>query len=218
MRGVNLAAKTLLVGLLLYAVLRPDLPQFQGKAMEARLVVFGAPALLLPLSWALTRRWRGPRAYPHGTDLCIVLPFLMDTAGNALDLYDTVAWFDDLLHFATWVPWVVAFGLLLHYAPRLPRWAHFAVVLGFGAVTHVLWELGEYVTFVRNSPELATAYTDTLGDLALSLTGSVAGALLSATALSSAGRRHAQHGERAPDAGAPPSHGLRVDATTAAGR
>ena len=47
----------------------------------------------------------------------------------------------------------------------------------------MLWEFAEYITFIRNSSELDTAYTDTLGDLALGLTGSVAAAALTATAL-----------------------------------
>jgi len=46
------------------------------------------------------------------------------------------------------------------------------------AVTAILWELLEYVTFIRHSPELATAYHDTLGDLALGLLGSVVAGLL----------------------------------------
>jgi hypothetical protein len=45
-------------------------------------------------------------------------------------------------------------------------------VVGFGCVTAVLWAFAEYFTFIRNSPELRTAYTDTLGDLALGLAGS----------------------------------------------
>ena len=51
------------------------------------------------------------------------------------------------------------------------------LAVGFGAVTAVLWEFAEYWTFIRNPHELATAYTDTLGDLALGLTGSVAALL-----------------------------------------
>jgi hypothetical protein len=39
-------------------------------------------------------------------------------------------------------------------------------------VTAILWEIGEYFAFIRNSSELATAYTDTLGDMALGLSGS----------------------------------------------
>jgi hypothetical protein len=50
-------------------------------------------------------------------------------------------------------------------------------------VTAVLWEFGEYYTFIRNSPELQTAYTDTLFDLAMGLTGSVVAATLTVTVL-----------------------------------
>jgi hypothetical protein len=50
-------------------------------------------------------------------------------------------------------------------------------------VTAVLWEFAEYFTFIRNSPELRTAYTDTLGDLALGLAGSTLAAALTVTVL-----------------------------------
>jgi hypothetical protein len=40
------------------------------------------------------------------------------------------------------------------------------LAIGFGALTAVLWEFTEYITFIRtNEEELRTAYTDTLGDL-----------------------------------------------------
>ena len=42
----------------------------------------------------------------------------------------------------------------------------------------IAWELAEYVTFVRFSSELATAYTDTLGDLALGTLGGALGAAI----------------------------------------
>jgi hypothetical protein len=54
---------------------------------------------------------------------------------------------------------------------------------GFGAITAVLWEFAEYVTFIRNSPALATAYEDTLGDLGLGLTGATVAAAITAFAL-----------------------------------
>jgi hypothetical protein len=59
----------------------------------------------------------------------------------------------------------------------------FALVVGFGAVTAILWEIGEYFAFIRNSPELSTAYTDTLGDLTLGLSGATLAAALSAAAV-----------------------------------
>ena len=50
------------------------------------------------------------------------------------------------------------------------------LAVGFGAVAAILWELGEYVSFIRgNANEVRTAYTDTLGDLSPGLTGSVVG-------------------------------------------
>ena len=58
----------------------------------------------------------------------------------------------------------------------------FGLTIGFGATTAILWELAEYIAFIRDSPELETAYTDTLGDLTLGLCGSAVAAILAATA------------------------------------
>ena len=48
--GVDLAAKAALVGLLLFAVARPDLPQFAGKAIRGRTLAHPVAALIVPLS------------------------------------------------------------------------------------------------------------------------------------------------------------------------
>lgn len=173
---INVACKVALLGVLAFGAIRSDLPQFAGKAMDARLFTFGLSAVILPAAWLILRP---KRPYPHAIDICIVAPFLLDTAGNALDLYDSVVWFDDLMHYLTWIPWVTAFGLLIvNYAPPIPPWAVFGVVIGFGASTHILWEIGEFYTFIKDGAEEATAYRDTLGDLFLSLCGSVTGALI----------------------------------------
>lgn len=109
-------------------------------------------------------------------DILVVLPFLIDTAGNAANLYDTIDWWDDANHFVNWAILTAAFGQLLLRLPVGPLSAA-AIAIGFGAVTAILWEIGEYFAFIRNSPELDTAYTDTLGDLSLGLSGSVVAAL-----------------------------------------
>jgi hypothetical protein len=71
----------------------------------------------------------------------------------------------------------------------LARWTVFGLTVGFGAVTHIAWELMEYVAFIRTNPdELEGAYRDTMGDLTLSLTGSFTGAALCATVLWTLGR------------------------------
>src|SRR5205085_774371 len=82
---------------LVVAVARPDLPQFAGKAMTGRAIGYPVAALIVPVVWWLGRR-RG-WAYPYAVDVLVVLPFLIDMAGNAANLYDTVTWWDDLNHF-----------------------------------------------------------------------------------------------------------------------
>lgn len=184
LRGIDVAAKLGLLLLLLHAVAFPDLPQYHGKGIGARLATYPVSALVVPLIWYLGRsRWRG-RPYPYLIDLCVVAPFLIDTLGNALNLYDTIPWWDDAMHFVTWVPWVLAFGVAIRSRGHLRRFDVAAMAIGFGAITHIAWELLEYVAFIRSNPnEFNTAYTDTLGDLLLSLCGSFAGGLLAATVL-----------------------------------
>ena len=173
------AVKLSLIALLAFGAFS-GLDRFAGKAFGWRLVGYTAAAFLVPAIWSA----RGRRsAYPYAIDTLFVLPFLIDTAGNALDLYDTISWWDDANHFVNWAILVSGFGLLLVRLP-LGRLNVFALALGFGAVTAIVWELGEYVAFIRNSPELRTAYTDTLGDLALGgIAGSTVAALLTATVL-----------------------------------
>jgi hypothetical protein len=174
--ALDVALKLALVGLLVFAVARPDLPQFHGKSMTGRAIGYPIAALVVPVAWWLLSRGR-PRRYPFAVDILLVLPFLIDMAGNAANLYDTVSWWDDANHFFNWAILVAGFGVLL-LATRLDRWPIFGLAVGFGAVTAILWELLEYITFIRDSPELKTAYHDTLGDLALGLSGSIVAATL----------------------------------------
>jgi len=175
---LNLAVKATLIGLLLFSVFS-GLERFEGKAMAGRALTYPLAALIVPAAWWLLRRRRGRLDYPYALDALLVLPFLIDVAGNALDLYDTIGWWDDANHFVNWGILTAAFGQLLL---RLPVGcvAAAGLAVGFGAVTAVLWEFAEYWTFIRNSTELDTAYTDTLGDLALGLSGSTIAALVTA--------------------------------------
>jgi hypothetical protein len=179
-RALNISAKVLLFALLLHAVLYPDLPQYVDKGMPYRLALYPVAALLVP-AIELIRGANRHRPYPHLIDLCVVLPFLLDTAGNTANLYDTVTWWDDLMHVLTWIPLVIAFGLVVR--ERAPgRLNVAALTVGFGAVTHILWEIAEYTTFVEDNPQEAkSAYRDTIGDLAASLIGSLIGAAIVAT-------------------------------------
>ena len=173
---LDLAVKLSLVLLLAFGALS-GLERFAGKAFGWRLVGYSVAALIVPAIWAARGR-RPP--YPFAADTLFVLPFLVDTVGNALDLYDTIGWWDDANHFVNWalLSGAAAVALLRTHLDRL---ALFALVVGFGGVTAILWELGEYLAFIRNSPELATAYTDTLGDMTLGLSGSILAATIAAT-------------------------------------
>jgi hypothetical protein len=165
--GVDVAIKAATIGLLLLAVLAPDLPQFQGKAFVGRAIAYPIALAVVPVAW-----WwlgRGRVGFPVMTDILLGLPFLIDMAGNALNLYDTIEWWDDANHVGNWALHTSAIVLLVR--GRLTSIAVVAVGLAWAATTAILWELAEYVAFVPNSPEAVTAYADTLGDLALGLIG-----------------------------------------------
>jgi len=150
--------------------------------MTGRAIGYPLATLVVPVVWFVLSRRRHVR-YPVAVDILVILPFLIDMAGNAANLYDTVSWWDDLNHFVNWAILAGAMGVLL-LSTSLGRWPIFGLAVGFGATTAILWELLEYVTFIRHSPELKTAYHDTLGDLALGLTGSA----LAAAAVAMLGR------------------------------
>ena len=175
---LDLVLKAALVGLLAFGAFS-GLQQFEGKAFAWRLAAYPPCTLIIPIGWALLAR---RSAYPYLADILLTLPFFIDTGGNALDLYDTVESWDDWNHLVNWGLLAGAVGALSWRNGTSP-WTTLAFVVGFGATTAILWELAEYAAFIHDSPELATAYTDTLGDLGLGLTGSVAAGCVSAWAV-----------------------------------
>lgn len=177
---LDLAVKAALVALLVLGAFS-GLERFEGKAMAGRALTYPIAALVVPLVWWL---WFRRTRYPYALDILVVAPFLIDTAGNALDLYDTVAWWDDANHVVNWFLLVLGFGQVL-LRSRLRAAVVFGLAAGFGAITHILWEIGEYFAFIRDNPdEFRTAYTDTIGDLGLSLLGSVMAAVALAALVS----------------------------------
>ena len=159
------------------AIANPKLPQFQGKAFVGRAVAYPIALAIVPVAWWLVGRRRIP--YPVVSDILFGLPFLIDVAGNALNLYDTIEWWDDANHLVNWALHTAAAGLLLRYGP----WGaatRAALGIGWAAVTAMVWEFAEYVTFVPGSAEAARAYSDTLGDLALGLAGGLVASIVTA--------------------------------------
>jgi hypothetical protein len=178
---IDVVVKLSLIVLLAFGAFS-GLERFAGKAFGWRLLGYSIAAFLVPAIWgARGRRGR----YPYAADILFVLPFLIDTIGNALDLYDTIDWWDDANHFVNWALLSAALATVL-LRTHVGRAELFSLVVGFGATTAILWEIGEYFAFIRNSPERATAYTDTLGDLTLGLSGSTFTAALATLALTRA--------------------------------
>lgn len=132
--------------------------------------------LFVPVLWRVLNR-SGQRPPWAGFTL-VMLPFLVDVSGNTLDLYDSIVWWDDALHFLNWCLLTLGLGLVLDVVAVRPRWARAVAVVGGGALLALLWEIGEWWTFIRHGTELSTAYEDTLGDMTLGTTGSLVALVL----------------------------------------
>jgi hypothetical protein len=172
---VDVAVKIATVALLAWAVLNPDLPQFSGKAFTGRAIAYPIALLLLPIGWWLFGRSR--MAFPVVADILIGLPFLIDVVGNALNLYDSIEWWDDANHLVNWALHTAAVALLLRIGPWGYR-TRVALAFCWAVTSAVLWEFAEYVTFVPGSSEASTAYGDTLLDLAMGMLGGLIAAVV----------------------------------------
>lgn len=172
-----IGAKALLIGLLLTGALFPSVGGFEGKGMAFRLPIFAFPAVIIPLL-RLRRRATGP--WPVALDAGLTLPFLLDTAGNAVGLYDHWVPTDDVLHVLNWF---LLFGgvtvFLFDAATRghvVPRWLVWLAGAGAGAWAIIGWEAAEYAVMKAGVGGLSLTYGDTLGDLLGSSTGGAIGA------------------------------------------
>ncbi len=95
---VDIAIKIALVTLLLLGAFS-GLQQFEGKAFGWRLATYPLAAFVVPAAWLA---WFRMSPYPAAGDALLTAPLLIDVAGNALDLYDTVSWWDDANPFVNW--------------------------------------------------------------------------------------------------------------------
>lgn len=165
---------------MLHIIFYADLPQYKDKAVALRVIFY---PLAAALTYLVTRVFlpkdRRPKAYPYLVDYCITGVVAFDLLGNTLGLYDSVAWWDDLMHLTLSIPWVLVAGYTIR-GRKLQPWVMAGLVVAYGATSHIIWELLEYLSFVRSNPiESLTAYRDTMGDLTLALIGTFIGAWLS---------------------------------------
>ena len=169
-RTLNVAAKSGLLLLLALALVNPEVGNMEGKGAGIRAIAYPLLAFTIPAIWFTT--WRERSSFPWAADLLVTITCFTDILGNRMDLYDTVVWFDDWMHFMNTGLLAAAIILLtMHWSSTLG--ATLERALAFGATAALAWEIAEYYAFLSTSVERAGAYTDTLGDLALGTLGAV---------------------------------------------
>jgi hypothetical protein len=178
---LDLALKAALLLLLVGATLRPDLAPAAKEDMPWRAVFYPLAIVFVPLVWAVVGR-RRKIAYPFVADALLMLPLLIDTVAGVLGTYDVIEQWDDVVHFAGGLILATALGQLL-LPERLGRPLTASLCTGWSAVAVILWELAQYVTLQKDSPNPAALYLDTLSDMAAGLTGALLGAVLTITLL-----------------------------------
>lgn len=172
--GADLAAKAVLLVMVLLVLADPAWGNLEGKAPLERAVTYPMLALALPAWWLV--RGRG-RPFPWAADLMVTIPGFSDLLGNRLDFFDRVVWFDDWTHFIN-AALLSAAVLMLTRRGDETRGELFARSVAFGMSVSLAWELWELGAFITRSPEMPTAYVDTLGDLSLGWLGSAVAAIV----------------------------------------
>ncbi len=190
-RALDIVAKLALFALLTLDVVFPDLTGNKAHASTGRLIVYPLAVLIVPIGWAITARWRAGRenrpidpriegrtGYPWAADLLLTLPWLLDTLGNRFGLFESISWWDDMMHFLNWL--LLTGGMLVAWRARRETRSLVVIMvsLGFGGTAALAWELLEYASFNRFSDIAAAIYVDTLGDLSLGTLGSLVAALI----------------------------------------
>lgn len=176
---INILLKLSLFGLLIHAMAFSDLPQYKDKAIALRVVFYPLAAAMTYIIWRIVQSKTGKKSeYPHVIDICLTFVVAFDLLGNTLALYDKITWWDDIMHLLLSIPWVLVAGFMLR-GQKVAPWVLFGLVVAYGSTSHIIWELLEYLSFVRSNPtESLTAYRDTMGDLTLSTIGTFIGAMI----------------------------------------
>jgi hypothetical protein len=135
------------------------------------------------LAWLVRLAWL-PRVY----DLCLVLALSLQAWGEAAHLYDSIAWFDNVVHFS--LPffggptlYIVLARLDVVPDPKdetnLHHYVGIAIAtFALGVTLGALWEIAEWGSDSTLGSNLQISNGDTIGDLIADSLGSLAGAAL----------------------------------------
>ena len=142
----------------------------------------GAFNMLLAVAVVIAARLANlPRLY----DLAVIVALVFTQGGEALGLYDAIAWYDRVVHVV--VPLLSSQVVYLCLArievmpdpgqETLPRHhlGMFVAVFALGLAVGALWEIFEWSSDGIFGSELSEGNTDTVGDLIADACGSLAG-------------------------------------------
>jgi hypothetical protein len=125
-----------------------------------------------------------PRLY----DLAVVVAMVLTQVGEAIGMYDTLDWYDRVVHFVVPMLSSQVFYLCLARLEVLPDPRQktlrnhlagmFVVTFALGLAVGALWEVFEYASDGVFGSDLSEGNADTVGDLIADAAGSLAGGAL----------------------------------------
>lgn len=159
----NFALRLCILFFTIDAIVNAGDPRFEGKALGPRNVgILLGLSMLFPILHLVQKRWK---RYPYWHDALYLSIFWLDMAGNTLDLYNSVSWWDHIPHFhgpgALSMVLMGAFGLA-----ALPA-------AGLATILHVILECQEYYGDVLLGTHNVNGVADTVNDLAFGIAGMI---------------------------------------------
>jgi hypothetical protein len=159
----NIALRLMILIFTVDALVNAGDPRFAGKALGPRNVgILLGLSMLFPILHFIYKRWK---RYPVWYDNLYLSIFWLDMAGNTLNLYNSVEWWDHIPHFHG--PGALAMVLVGAFA-MAPLAA-----AGFATMLHLLLEINEYYGDVLLGTHNVRGIADSMNDLAYGLLGVV---------------------------------------------
>jgi len=132
---------------------------------DAGILALALPGLVLP-------RFVGVRA---GFDILFCVTVLVAAWSNVLDVYESVTWWDLVVHFVcNGVMAAMAYLLLARLAVVPPPIAErtrpatpIVLVTAFGLALSAVWEMAEWTGKTFVAPDIFVTYQDSIGDMAV---------------------------------------------------
>jgi hypothetical protein len=161
--AVNLLLRLCILVFTVDALINAGDPRFEGKALGPRNVgILLGLSMLFPLLQAVRGQWK---RYPMWYDNLYLSIFALDMAGNTLNLYNTIGWWDHVSHFHG--PGALAAVLMGAFGLRA------LAAAGLSTMLHAWLEIEEYYGDVFLHTHNVKGIEDSMNDLLFGLVGAV---------------------------------------------